>query len=289
MTKYRAYSYAAGTIVNAIATGKGAAFALDLSTQVVLELMDGWSGDRIEIYTSSGEDTSFSELCVKKALEWCGKSCGARLSIESDIPVAQGLSSSSALSNAIFLATAKASKMDATDEEIIRKAVDCSIEGGVSITGAFDDASASFLGGITVTDNLKRKVISRDRFPPNHSIILLVSDKKAYTKDVNKEKIQLIGPYVELAYQKALEGDYLNALTLNGLLYTGVLGYSPEPLYELLSAGAKAAGLSGTGSAYIAIAEENLSSKVAASVEKYGRVIETKPVNNGAKSMPALP
>ncbi|MEA1924777.1 MAG: shikimate kinase [Candidatus Altiarchaeota archaeon] len=289
MTKYRAYSYAAGTIVNAIATGKGAAFALDLSTQVELELMGGWGDDRIEIYSSSGEDTSFSELCVKKALAWCGKSCGARLSIESDIPVAQGLSSSSALSNAIFLAAAKASRLDATDEQIIRGAVDCSIEGGVSITGAYDDASASFFGGVTVTDNLKRKVIKTDRFPHNHSIILLVSDKKAYTKDVDKEKIRLIGPYVELAYQKALEGDYFNALTLNGLLYTGVLGYSPDPVYDMLSAGAMAAGLSGTGSAYLAIAEKNQSSKIAASVEKYGRVIETRPVNTGAKAMHALP
>ncbi|OYT55102.1 MAG: shikimate kinase [Candidatus Altiarchaeales archaeon ex4484_2] len=289
MTKYRAYSYAAGTIVNAIATGKGAAFALDLSTQVELELMDGWSGDRIEVYSSSREDKSFSELCVSRALEWCGKSCGARLSIESDIPVAQGLSSSSALSNAIFLAAAKASRLDATEDEIIQRAVDCSIEGGVSITGAFDDASASFLGGITVTDNLKRKLIRRERFPPNHSIILLVSDKKAYTRDVDKEKIRLIGSYVELAYRKALEGDFFNALTLNGLLYTGVLGYSPEPIYAMLSSGAKAAGLSGTGSAYIAIAEKNQSSEVAASVEEYGRVIKTRPRNTGAKAMPVLP
>ncbi len=289
MTRYLAYSYAAGTIVNAIATGKGAAFALDIPTQVELELMDGWSRNRIEVYTSSGEDTSFSELCVKRALEWCRKSCGARLSIESDIPVAQGLSSSSALSNAIFLAAAKASKLDARGEEILQKAVDCSIEGGVSITGAFDDASASFLGGITVTDNLERKLLRQERFPPNHSIILLVSDKKTYTRDVDKEKIRLIGPYVELAYGKALEGNFYMALTLNGLLYAGVLGYSPDPVYDMLSSGAKAAGLSGTGPAYIAITEQELSSEVAASVEKYGRVIETRPRNTGAKAIPAPP
>jgi len=284
MSKTKALCYGAGTIVNAIASGGGAAFALNLKTEVELELREDWGPGRIEVYSNLGEDTIFSEFCIKKALSWCNKSCGATLKIQSNIPVAQGLSSSSALSNAIFAAAVKACDLSIDDMTIIKQAVSCSIEGGVSITGAFDDATASYLGGITVTDNLNLKLMKQENFPPDYKLIVCASHDKAYTSKVDVKKTKNIASCAQVAYEKALSGDYFTALTLNGILYASVLGFSCEPIYAMLSAGAKAAGLSGTGSAYISVVESKDAAKVADAAKEHGNVILAEPVNTCSKA-----
>lgn len=46
--------------------------------------------------------------------------------------------------------------------EIVKLGVKAAKEVGVTITGAFDDACASFLGGIVITDNRKMELIRRE-------------------------------------------------------------------------------------------------------------------------------
>lgn len=77
-------------------------------------------------------------------------SIGIEISTKSDLPPASGLSSSSALSNAVTLATSELivdefDKKPMNDLEIVNLAIDSSLEAGVTITGAFDDATASYL------------------------------------------------------------------------------------------------------------------------------------------------
>jgi shikimate kinase len=62
---------------------------------------------------------------------------------------------------------------------------------------------------------------------------------------------------VKVAYKEALNGDYWAALTLNGLIFSSALGYDPSPAVDALTAGAFAAGLSGTGPAVTAIVPED--------------------------------
>ncbi len=49
------------------------------------------------------------------------------------------------------------------DLEIVNLAIDSSLEAGVTITGAFDDATASYFGGVTVTDNINREIIIKEK------------------------------------------------------------------------------------------------------------------------------
>jgi len=285
MARYRACSYASATIINAIATGKGAAFAIDLKAEAEVELMSNWDDNRIEIYTYPEEDTDLIEMCVKRILKMTNKSnkrFGVKITIRSEIPIAQGLSSSSAVSNAVVLATSKACKVNLSNEDLIKTGVDCSIESNVSITGAFDDASASFLGGITITDNIKRIILKREAFPHGYSIIVVVSDKRCYTRDVNRGRIKIIKEFVDMAFEKAINGNIFDAITMNGILYSSILKYNPEPIYEMLTNGAVAAGLSGTGPAFFGVVKKHLAKDIKKSVEQYGRVIETKPKNSGA-------
>jgi shikimate kinase len=73
--------------------------------------------------------------------------------------------------------------------------------------------------------------------------------KKAYTARTNVNRMNKVAPLVKIAYDTAFKGDYWTALTLNGLIYSSVLGYTSSVAIDALEAGAFAAGLSGTGPA----------------------------------------
>ena len=61
----------------------------------------------------------------------------------------------------VTLATVAALNKTLDDMTILNLGVDAAIEAKVTITGAFDDACASYFGGVVVTDNLKRKIVKR--------------------------------------------------------------------------------------------------------------------------------
>jgi len=82
----------------------------------------------------------------------------------------------------------------------------------------------------------------------------------------------------ELAYGEASNGRVWDALTLNGLAFSSVLGEDPRPAISAIEAGALGAGLSGKGPAVVAVVEERDSKKVRQAFEKFdGRIIETEP------------
>jgi shikimate kinase len=151
------------TVINAIATGCGSAFGIMRYVTAEVELK---SSDII-CKSDKDVDTSLMELCVKKVLSKFDIDTGVRVKTYSDLPVASGLSSSSATSNAVTQAAVLALSKEygpdyhMSDSEILNLAIDASLEAGVTITGAFDDASASFFGGLTVTDNMNRKILKK--------------------------------------------------------------------------------------------------------------------------------
>ena len=76
--------------------------------------------------------------------------------------------------------------------------------------------------------------------------------------------------------------EYFKALTLNGLLYSATLGFDSTIAIDALSAGAMASGLSGTGSSFVAIVEDDSIDDVKETWEKYeGNVIKTQVDNEG--------
>ena len=73
----------------------------------------------------------------------------------------KGLKSSSAAANAVALASTAALGKHLDDLELVKLGVDAAFDAKVTVTGAFDDACASYFGGIVVTDNLNRKIIKQ--------------------------------------------------------------------------------------------------------------------------------
>ena len=109
-------------------------------------------------------------------------------------------------------------------------------------------------------------------------------DESSLSGSSDAERMKLISPYVEMAFKEAMGGNYFKALTLNGLLYGTVLDFNNNIALDALSAGALASGLSGTGSSFVAVVEEDSIDVVKDAWANYdGNVIETKVNNEGTK------
>jgi shikimate kinase len=250
-----AVAHGAVTVINAIAAGRGAALGVDLWTEARVRLTSESGVVKGRILSEPIEDTALIRASVLAVLRHfqAEREFGAEVETESNIPIARGLKSSSAASNASVLATAGALGRDIDDLTALNLAVDASIEAETTITGAFDDACASFFGDIVVTNNLERRILKRFKVEEDLTVLLHVPSEKSYTFGSNVNRMKLIAPQVEVAFHEAYSGDYWTALTMNGILYSAALGFEQRLAIDALEAGAIASGLSGTGPATVAV------------------------------------
>lgn len=279
-------SHGAATIINAIATGKGAAIGVDLWTKAKVELTHESGIVKGKIESDKTENPILIEKTVKKVLKYFDleERFGAKVETWSNIPIARGLKSSSAAANAIALATVAALDKKLDDITIVKLGVDAALDARVTITGAFDDACASYFGGIVITDNMKRRIVKRFEELESLTVLFHVPPKKTYTADSNVRRIKSIAPLVKIAYREALKGNYWTALTLNGLIYSSVLGYNPSIAIDALMAGALAAGISGTGPAVATIVSNEKKDLVMEAWQSYeGEILEAKINHEKAK------
>jgi len=286
MGKAEAISHGAATIVNAIATGKGAAVGVDLWTKARVQLTDKAGAIEGNIMSDPTENPVLIEKTVSKVLEHFnlkGK-FGAKVDTWSNIPIARGLKSSSVAANVITLATVAALDKRLDDLTILNLGVDAAIEAKVTITGAFDDACASYFGGVVVTDNLERKIVKRFKIDENLTVLFYVPAKKVYTSGSDVQRMRTMASLVKTAYKQAVKGNYWSALTLNGLIYSSALGHNPSIAIDALATGALAAGLSGTGPAVTAIVSEEKIDRVKDAWQMYeGDILQARLNHEKAK------
>lgn len=285
MMKKIVRSPGSATIINAIATGFGSAFGIGLD--IVCEAKT--SSNSIKCSNDVGADNSLMELCVEKVFNHYNidkDEFGMDLKTKSSLPMASGLSSSSASSNAVVKAASAIISEEFNlnpldDSEIVNMAIDASLDAGVTITGSFDDATASYFGGVVVTDNKNREFIIKERMD-EYPILIYMPNFYSKSGDSNPERMKLLAPLVETAFEFAKQRDYFKALNLNGLIYAATLGFDSTIAVDALQAGAIASGLSGTGSSFVAVVSEESIDEVEQSWSKYeGQVIKTKVDNDG--------
>ena len=273
------------TIINAIATGFGSAFGIGLD--IVCEAKT--ISNSIKCSNDVGADNTLMELCVEKVFGHYNidkDDFGIDLKTASRLPMASGLSSSSASSNAIVkvvseIITEEFDLKPLGDLEIINMAIDASLDAGVTITGSFDDATASYFGGVVATDNKNREFIIREKMD-EYPILVYMPNFYSKSGDSNPDRMKLLAPLVETAFGFAKQKDYFKALNLNGLIYSATLGFDSSIAIDALEAGAIASGLSGTGSSFVAVVSEDSIDDVEESWSKYdGRVIRTAVDNKG--------
>ena len=277
--KAEAISHGAATIVNAIALGKGAAFGVDLWTRAEVSLTEEPHIITGEITGDPGESTTLIERTIMRVLNHFGLEnlFGGKVKTRSNIPIARGLKSSSSAANAVALATVAALGKTLDDLAIVNLGVDAAFEAKVTVTGAFDDACASYFGGAVVTDNLKRKIVKSSTIRDDLAVLFHVPSRKAYTGNSDVGRLQTVKPLVKIAYNEAKNGNFWEALTLNGLVYSATLGYDTSVALDALAAGALAAGLSGKGPAITVVATEEKIDSVRAALQCHeGEVLNTR-------------
>ena len=250
--------HGAVSLVNAIATGNGAAVGIDTFVKTTLEVKEGTG-----IYITSDNKTISSRLInkviqnsvPKKQLE----KIRLELDFQSNIPTGYGLKSSSAISTAVSMACSKAFQRKFTDKKILKIGVESSIQTKVSLTGAYDDACACYYGGFNVTNNYKRNLVLRRPAPNNLQAIIFLPKSR---KRGNLKKLKNFKPAFEKAWELAKNGDYWNASILNGIATSSILNSNPELIFKLIEKGAIGATISGNGPSIMAITKKGHSSNI---------------------------
>jgi shikimate kinase len=251
-------------VLNALANGFGSAFAIDAYTTATVTLDDGTV--RGEVAGAPDADTTLVERCVDLTVAAYGDDApeGGVVRTESEVPMAGGLKSSSAAANATVLATLDALGVPVVDEgdgdadgsvtrvEACRLGVRAARETGVTVTGAFDDASASMLGGVTVTDNGADELLARE--PVGWDVLVWTPDERAFSAEADVARCERVASVADTVRDLALEGRYGEAMTVNGLAFCAALDYPTDPVLEALPDVAGVS-LSGTGPSYTAVGD----------------------------------
>src|SRR6267378_4442044 len=276
MSATKVIMHGAVSIVNAIATGKGATLGISLNVEANIHATPG-TGIFFE-----NKESSLSSRLIKAVIEKAVPKTELeknkiRVLVKSEIPSGYGLKSSSAISSVVSLACSKLFRPKITDLEVLKYGVEASIQTNVSITGAFDDACACYFGGFVVTENTNLRIVKSEKAPEDLVAIIFIPRSR---RRGNVQRLKILDGVFSQAWTLASNSDYWNAMMLNGLATSTILNSDPRILTDLVESGALGASVSGNGPSIAAIAKkENVSNvkKVFASME--GRTMISN-VNN---------
>jgi shikimate kinase len=277
----RAVVHGAVSIVNAMANGLGAALGVGLRVEASCVLLDKpvfkiYSGGRML------KPGNLIEKVCNMVFKDHGVEKGCEVKVSSEIPPRKGLKSSSAVSSAVALACLKEASGKTDLLEAARYSAEASIQAGVSVTGAFDDATACVLGGLTVTNNLEKKLFARRPADGSLRIIILLPPGEMLSGKVDTSLFKPVEPLLRLAHRLALDGEEWLAMTINGLAVSTALGLDEKPAVEALKAGAVGAGVSGKGPAVAAVVKPDEVDEVRRAMSRFGRIVETGVCNENA-------
>ena len=258
MTEVIAKVFGAVSIVNAIATGKGATLGIDTFVETKLVKKEG-TGIQITSENKTISSRLINQIIRNMIPAKILEKSRLELDFKSNIPTGYGLKSSSAISSAVALSCAKAFGKKISDEEILKLGAKTSIQTKVSITGAYDDACACHFGGFNVTDNLKMKLIHRELAPKDLEAIIFLPKSR---KRGNLKRLKEFNNAFEKSWELAKSSDYWNAAILNGIATTSILNSEPKLIMGLMEKGAYCATISGNGPSIIAITDKKHKTKI---------------------------
>jgi len=262
------YAWGGISIVNALPSGLGAAAAIDLAVRARIRPCQGkprGSGSQLvdEIASYFSSRYSVARLCFD---------------IESEVPPASGLKSSSAVAVSLIRAIKNAFSLE--ELEVPRLAAELSRLAGVSLTGALDDASAAYYGGVAFTDNTNMAIIRVADIGLDLSVVIAVP-RRGSRPPIDLVALRRYSHLFQEVFSVAIQGEVLRAMTLNGLLIARLLGYREDIPRKALELGALAAGVTGNGPAMFAVCRRGDEGPFVELLSGYGRVLVRRFVRVG--------
>lgn len=252
-----ARTFGAITITNALPAGIGCAAGIAVPVDAEVRLTSTGSSKTPTIEVPRGSRSPVVEEAVRVGLSCYHPAPGtvATVSLRSDIPVARGLKSSSAVSTAVLLALARAAGQRPSLLEVGRRSAEVGRRVGVSATGALDDALAGLEPGFVVTDNRRDEVLRRTEIDPDWGVVLYIPPHRHPRSAGLGPRFSQERASGELAARAALDGDWTKAMRINTELVERAMGYSYRELRDhLRERGAIASGVSGFGPTLATIA-----------------------------------
>lgn len=278
------HARAAITVVNALPAGIGAAVGIGLEAVAEVELVPELAGP--PRLTLSGEGTltplvSETLHATLRALD-PGRGYSLTLGLRSAIPQGKGLKSSSAISCAAALATARALGREPSPLEVARLSARASLKVGVSATGALDDALASLVSGLVVTDNSRMSVLRHLPLDPDWRVALYIPPGTHAPSPGLRERFRREEGRSRRAADAVLHGDLAQAMERNSEIVEEVMGYPYAQLRASTRArGAVAQGVSGMGPAFAALAPSGVIDEVLSALPPRGGDRMTTPLSPG--------
>ncbi|MCL4335599.1 MAG: shikimate kinase [Candidatus Thermoplasmatota archaeon] len=246
------------SILNALPTGLGSTCAIDL--EVAAEVRFGTGGASSELL-----DAIRSHFRRETGKDFM-------IEIKTGIPSGGGLKSSSAVATAVI---AGMSKLTGLEVDIPVLAAKLSLQSGLSVTGALDDAAAAYYGGVSVSDNRKMRLIKMDKFPEG---IVFVVIPRSGRSAFDPESLMRHWPIFKKIANSVLGGNYIEAMGLNGLAVSEIFGYETAIVRKALELGALASGASGNGPSIFAAVKEGEEGPVLDLYNSVGEAIIAKVV-----------
>ncbi|KQB35462.1 MULTISPECIES: shikimate kinase [Acidiplasma] len=260
------------SVISAFVDGIGSAISLDLPMYTtVIESDSDKIGDQKILETLEIIRNKYS-INKKYSVE-----------IKSQIPQSVGLKSSSAMTLSLLYAILRLNRIYLKEDELLRSAAEISLKNKTSITGALDDISMCYYGGLTVTDNFDFRLIRRIKIENTPVIIAYPKFYHRSTYDMKDIDFKKYKKYIQ-KLELLLNSKYVyETMVLNGYLFGSLFGYDPEIINYFLGSGAIFSGISGKGPAVFAIYEDNEDRDNAASKFSYQNynIIKSRINNDG--------
>ena len=248
-------AHGACSLLHAAGTGYGASMALDLPILVrVLDKKskrdvhdnDGLLPHIVAAWMAAGHELPIEQ----ESLHWA---------VQSKIPAREGLKSSSALCVAAVRALCDSTDTALELHELVAIAVDAQLRAEITLTGSIDDTWACATGGWKLINaneaDVAQGVLLEGDGPAREDwMVLLVSRGPRETRPALEDFLPHQQHFVQ-ALNAIQDGNELVALTLNG---RGVIGATKDHKARILANdalvnGARAAGLSGSGTALVIV------------------------------------
>ncbi|MFI5415657.1 MAG: shikimate kinase, partial [Candidatus Lutacidiplasmatales archaeon] len=241
------------SIVNALATGVGAAIGVELWAEAEVELGPSERQEGSVSVTPVESDTPLVRACAAGSKTAFARETtpSVKVRIQSEIPQRSGLKSSSAVGTAVVLAMARALGSDPSAEQAARRCAESARQIGQSATGAFDDCLASCTAGISITDNRTDRLLRVDPLVESLVTVLWIPPGAHPPSPEIAHRFQGMdpGPAVSLV----LAGRPWEAMEANSEMLERVFGFDGSFRPALHRLGARAVGVSGLGPAWAVV------------------------------------
>jgi len=268
-----ATEYCAATIVSGIVSFSGVTLGTSLRSKAKVRI-EGGRESSIELKNSVPGDGRLVNECIRavEPFNKTGKG-GLYIEVESEIPPSKGMKSSSSVSLAVISALLRAYGTVLPESRLLQLSAIASLNAGVSLTGAYDDAAACHYGGIIFADNKKMTVEREMKMGKEYSVVYSIPERSTEKKALPFGELKKNTAAMESFYRIAKLSLYREAALANSLLLCRVLSIDPAPIFSSLAEGAAIAGLTGTGPAIFALSDRNELSGVVNALKDHGKTV----------------